>query len=111
MAIGMQEIARNIESPDGRPVSIRIGINTGPVTAGVIGVKKFIYDLWGDTVNTASRMESHAEDGRIHITDQVYRIVKNEFVCQPRGTIQVKGKGAMETYFITGIREGTPSAS
>ena len=104
MAIGMREIVGNMKRPDGAPLYIRIGINTGPVTAGVIGVKKFIYDLWGDTVNTASRMESHAEEGHIQVTEKVYQILKAECEFRPRGTIQVKGKGAMETYFLTGMQ-------
>lgn len=104
MAIKMQEAIREIKSPDGAPTRIRIGISTGPVTAGVIGVKKFIYDLWGDTVNTASRMESHAASGSIQITEQVYELIKNEFECTPRGVIQVKGKGEMLTYFLRGVK-------
>jgi class 3 adenylate cyclase len=105
MALKMQEAIQDIKSPSGEPVSIRIGISTGPVTAGVIGVKKFIYDLWGDTVNTASRMESYSEAGAIQITSEVYELIKNEFDCKVRGTIQVKGKGTMTTYFLMGVKE------
>jgi class 3 adenylate cyclase len=104
MALKMQEVIQNIKGPHGEPLRIRIGIDTGPATAGVIGVKKFIYDLWGDTVNTASRMESHAEDGTIQITGQVYELIKNDFFCNARGIIEVKGKGSMSTYFLMGIR-------
>ena len=85
---------------------MRIGISTGPVTAGVIGVKKFIYDLWGDTVNTASRMESLSESGSIQITGEVYEQIKHEFDCKGRGEIQVKGKGAMMMYFLLGEKAG-----
>jgi class 3 adenylate cyclase len=104
MALKMQESIQDIVTPGGTPLRMRIGISTGPVTAGVIGVKKFIYDLWGDTVNTASRMESHSEEGCIQITEEVYGLVKNEFECKPRGVIEVKGKGAMSTYFLTGVK-------
>lgn len=105
MALKMQETIAQIKSPDGEPLRMRIGINTGPVTAGVIGVKKFIYDLWGDTVNTASRMESHGESGTIHITGEVYELIKNEFKCKVRGLIDVKGKGTMTTYFLMGAMD------
>lgn len=101
LALKMKEIIQNVKTPNGEMLSIRIGINTGSVTAGVIGIKKFTYDLWGDTVNTASRMESHSENGMIQITDKVYDMVKHEFDCEPRGTIQVKGKGHMTTYSLT----------
>ncbi|HYV95752.1 MAG TPA: adenylate/guanylate cyclase domain-containing protein [Chitinophagales bacterium] len=104
MALKMQAAIKDIRSPGGEPLRMRIGISAGPVTAGVIGVKKFIYDLWGDTVNTASRMESHSEEGSIQITEEAYELIKNEFECKPRGIIQVKGKGAMSTYFLVGLK-------
>lgn len=80
----------------------RIGINTGSVVAGVIGEKKFIYDLWGDAVNTASRMESHGEPGAIQVTRETYEKLKDQFEFQSRGTIFVKGKGEMETFLLKG---------
>jgi adenylate cyclase len=83
-----------------RQINFRIGINSGPVVAGVIGRKKFIYDLWGDAVNTASRMESHGTPGCIQITRETYALIQDEFVCEPRGTITVKGKGEMETWYL-----------
>jgi ligand-binding sensor domain-containing protein/class 3 adenylate cyclase len=83
-------------------VQVRIGMNTGPVVAGIIGQKKFTYDLWGDTVNTASRMESHGEAGKIHCTETVYELLKNDFVFEERGEIDIKGKGMMKTYFLLG---------
>jgi guanylate cyclase len=87
----------------GHKVSLRIGINSGPVVAGVIGRKKFIYDLWGDAVNTASRMESHGSEGTIQITRATYELINNDFVCEARGTLYVKGKGEMEAWQIHGI--------
>jgi guanylate cyclase len=74
------------------------------VEAGVIGRKKFIYDLWGDAVNTASRMESHGEAGRIHISSATYELIKGDFHCDPRGAVQVKGKGEMQTWYLAGVR-------
>jgi adenylate cyclase len=79
---------------------IRIGINTGPVVAGIVGVKKFAYDIWGDTVNLASRMESSGEPGRVNISGSTYELVKNDFTCTYRGKIQAKNKGEVDMYFI-----------
>lgn len=84
---------------------IRIGINTGPVVAGVIGTKKFIYDLWGDTVNVASRMESHGLEGEIQVTAATYERLKHAYTFKRRGIIQVKGKGDMETYLLLGRKK------
>jgi guanylate cyclase len=86
----------------GRRLAFRIGINSGPVVAGVIGRRKFIYDLWGETVNMASRMESHGTSGVIQITGSTYDVVSEHFDCQARGPIVVKGVGLVETWYVTG---------
>ena len=88
----------------GSALEVRIGIDTGPVVAGVIGRAKFIYDLWGDTVNTASRMESHAVPGTIQVTERAYERLRERFELRPRGTIEVKGKGPMPSYLLIGPR-------
>jgi guanylate cyclase len=85
---------------DGRRLVFRIGVASGPVTAGVIGTRTFAYDLWGDTVNTASRMESSGVPGRIQVTEATYELIKDKFVCEPRGPVEVKGKRTMETYLL-----------
>ena len=79
---------------------IRIGINTGPVVAGVVGTKKFAYDIWGDTVNIASRMESNSEPGKINISENTYQLIKDEFCCSYRGEIEAKHKGKLKMYFV-----------
>jgi class 3 adenylate cyclase len=81
-------------------ISLRIGINSGPVVAGVIGRTKFIYDLWGDTVNVASRMECHGTSGKLQITASTYELIKDDFVCEPKGSIIVKGKGVMPIWHV-----------
>ena len=82
------------------PLTFRIGINSGPVVAGVIGASKFQYDVWGDTVNIASRMESHGEPGKIHISQSTYELLKDDFHCTRRGPIEVKGKGILNTWYV-----------
>jgi adenylate cyclase len=93
----------------GRQLELRIGIASGPVTAGVIGTRKFAYDLWGDTVNTASRMESGAVPGSIQVTSATCDLIADRFECVPRGRIEVKGKGEMETFLLLSRRLAEPS--
>jgi adenylate cyclase len=104
LALDMQAAVATSEVAGGLGVRLRIGINSGPVVAGVIGTKRFLYDLWGDAVNTASRMESNGTPGEIQITGATYELLKDEFVCTRRGTIDVKGHGPMETWYLTAAR-------
>ena len=103
LAVAMRDLVAS-RTFDKKSIEFRIGVNSGPVVAGIIGTRKFSYDLWGDAVNTASRMESSGTAGEIQITDATRRLVEDEFVCEPRGPTQVKGKGAMETWTLVGRR-------
>ena len=111
LALDMREVVVTSPVADGPGLQLRIGINSGPVVAGVIGTKRFLYDLWGDAVNTASRMESHGTPGRIQITGATYELLADEFECVPRGTITVKGKGEVETWYLVGRRGDGASAA
>ena len=102
MALAMQRASHQFRTPDGDPIHLRVGINTGIVVAGVIGRKKFIYDLWGDAVNIASRMESSGEPGSIQVTTATYERLKASYTLERRGEIAVKGKGEMVTYWLLG---------
>ena len=101
-ALDMMSVVERFQARSNLPLSLRIGIHTGPVVAGIIGKRKFIYDLWGDTVNVASRMESLSESGKIQVTEPVYESLKYMFTFEERGAIEVKGKGVMNAYWLTG---------
>jgi class 3 adenylate cyclase/ligand-binding sensor domain-containing protein len=105
MALDIMQSIKDLAKKENLPIMIRAGIHTGCLTAGVIGEKKFVYDLWGDTVNTASRMESSGEAGRIQCSEATYEALKDLFDFEERGTIEVKGKGAMKTYFLLGRKQ------
>ncbi len=105
MALDMIEAMHRFNEEHPYPLQVRIGIDSGAAMAGVIGRSKFLYDLWGDVVNTASRMESHGVPGRIQVTQVAWRCLRDAFVLEERGTIEVKGKGPMKTWFLDGRKE------
>uniref|UniRef100_A0ACD5GPB2 Adenylate/guanylate cyclase domain-containing protein n=1 Tax=Desertifilum tharense IPPAS B-1220 TaxID=1781255 RepID=A0ACD5GPB2_9CYAN len=105
MALAMQAEAIALSRELQQPFALRIGMNTGAVVAGVIGTKKFSYDLWGDTVNVASRMESQGEPGKIQVTQATYARLKGKYRMEARGAIAIKGKGEMVTYWLLGQEE------
>ncbi|MGC1244923.1 MAG: adenylate/guanylate cyclase domain-containing protein, partial [Spirulinaceae cyanobacterium] len=102
IALAMQKEIGRFKQENGKPFRLRIGINTGPVVAGVIGIKKFIYDLWGDTVNVASRMESQGAEGEIQVTEATYKRLQENYLFIHRGKVNIKGKGDMKTYWLKG---------
>jgi class 3 adenylate cyclase len=102
MALDMQGASAHFQAKYSEQLQIRIGINTGSVVAGVIGTKKFIYDLWGDAVNVASRMESSGVPGKIQVTEATYERLKERYEFEKRGQVAVKGRGEMTTYWLVG---------
>ena len=92
---------KNERDAQGRPAfEMRVGIHTGPVVAGIVGVKKFAYDIWGDAVNTAARMEQNSEAGKINISETTFELIKGKFPCEYRGEIDAKNKGKLKMYFV-----------
>ncbi|WP_419179431.1 adenylate/guanylate cyclase domain-containing protein [Mycolicibacterium iranicum] len=113
LALDVADAVAGLKDPQGRDVPLRIGMATGPVVAGVVGAKKFFYDVWGDAVNVAARMETTDVEGRIQVPDNVYQRLRHAFEFEERGFVEVKGKGPMHTWYLVGHRAGaiTPSGS
>jgi class 3 adenylate cyclase/tetratricopeptide (TPR) repeat protein len=107
--IEVMKKAENQRDEGVMPFEVRVGLNTGPVVAGVVGLKKFAYDIWGDTVNVAARMESMSEPGRINVSEATYQLIRNDFNCEKRGEVFVKNKGMMHMYFVNGVKKKTAS--
>jgi len=104
LALDLVGEVKSIRRETGIALDLRLGLHTGPVIAGVIGAMRFTYDVWGDTVNTASRMESHGEPGRVQISADTKACIEDRFECEPRGPVHVKGKGDMETWWLVRAR-------
>jgi class 3 adenylate cyclase len=102
LALEMNAYIFGLPPVGGQSLSFRLGMNSGPAIAGVIGQKKFAYNVWGDSVNVASRMESQGVPGKIQITQATYELIRDSFHCEPRGTINIKGRGEMMTWFLMG---------
>ncbi len=105
LALAMQREINKLNRTLDEPLQLRVGIETGSVVAGVIGIKKFIYDLWGDAVNVASRMESSGLPGKIQVTEATYHRLKHRYRLELRGTVTIKGKGEMTTYWLLGQQD------
>ena len=104
MSLEMVAVVEEMQARLPIPFNMRVGMSCGPVVAGVIGTKRTIYDVWGDTVNMASRMESLGTPGRVHVSDAVFERLRGRYELEPRGRIEVKGKGMMPTYFLVSPR-------
>ena len=100
LALDMSRAVADLRDPRGNPVPLRMGIASGPVVAGVVGARRFFYDVWGDAVNVASRMESTDPEGRIQVPQNVFEQLRDEFVLEERGEIEIKGKGLMRTWYL-----------
>ena len=105
LALEMQNEMSQFSRPNGQRFSLRIGFHTGPVVAGVIGKKTFAFDLWGHTVNMASRMEETSKPGKIQVAAEVYHLLRDRFDFERRGSIVIQGVGSLETYFLRGARD------
>jgi len=99
----MGELKQQKLAQDKPYFELRIGVNTGPLVAGIVGTKKFQYDIWGDTVNVAARMESSGEVAEVNISQMTYEKIKGHFKCEYRGKIEAKNKGAVDMYFVKGL--------
>ena len=110
LALDMTASLNDIKKETGRSFQMRMGINSGPVVAGVIGKMKFIYDLWGDSVNTAARMESHGIPGEIQVTESTFDLLQDKYVFVERGEVEVKGKGRLRAYLLKGRKSVSPGA-
>jgi adenylate cyclase len=108
-ALDMADVASRLRDSRGNPLPLRIGLASGPVVAGVVGSRRFFYDVWGDAVNVASRMESTDSVGRIQVPEDVYQRLRSDFVLQERGAVDVKGKGLMRTWYLVGRNSDTGS--
>jgi adenylate cyclase len=102
MALEILDVTRKLSTELRDNLAVRVGIHTGPAVAGVIGTRKLFYDVWGDTVNTASRMEAHGSAGKFQVTEDAKRALGEAFQFERRGTVEIKGKGVMELYYLTG---------
>jgi class 3 adenylate cyclase len=100
MALDMLHAIKEFNEKHDTDVNLRIGLNSGPVVAGIIGTRKFTYDLWGDTVNIAARMESHGEPGKIQVSDSTALLLKRTHILEERGEVEVKGKGKIKTFWL-----------
>lgn len=112
LALDMAKAVRDLRDPNGQPVPLRMGMAAGPVVAGVVGARRFFYDVWGDAVNVASRMETTDPEGRIQVPQDVYDRLRDRFILEERGDVDVKGKGLMHTWYLVGRRtDVTPDSN
>lgn len=106
-ALEMQEVVKEVNEKNVFSCKMRIGINTGPCVAGIVGIKKYTYDVWGDTVNISKRLESNCEPGLINISKATYNLIRDHFECEYRGSIEAKGKGEIDMYFVRSVKPTT----